>query len=138
MAKRVRRSTFGHMSIADLQAEIKRRSRRLPALLKKRAKVAATLAGIDSEIAALGGNAGGRGSGGGKTGRRRPVNETSLAEALANLLKGKTMSVTDASVAVQKAGYNTNAANFRTIVNQCLISHKKLFKKVARGQYTAA
>jgi hypothetical protein len=48
------------------------------------------------------------------------------------------MGVTEAATAVQKAGYTTNAANFRTIVNACLIKHKKLFKKVSRGQYTAA
>jgi hypothetical protein len=46
------------------------------------------------------------------------------------------MSVTDVTAAVQKAGYNTNAANFRTIVNQCLINSGK-FKRIERGQYTA-
>lgn len=137
MAKRVRSSSLSGMSINELQAEIKRRARRLPAMLKKRAKLAAALAQIDGDIASVGGSAG-RSGGGGKTGRRRPVNDSNLADALANLLKGKTMGVTEASIAVRKAGYNTNAANFRTIVNQCLIKHKKMFKKVARGQYTAA
>ena len=40
--------------------------------------------------------------------------------------------------AVQKAGYKTGAANFRTIVNQSLIKNKAMFKKMGRGEYTAA
>ena len=43
---------------------------------------------------------------------------------------------TDVTEAVQRAGYKTSAANFRTIVNATLLKSPK-FKKVARGQYTA-
>ncbi len=62
-----------------------------------------------------------------------------LPEALHQVLKGKTLSVGEAVEAVQRAGYKTSSNNFRTIVNQQLIAakNKKLFKKVARGQYTA-
>lgn len=59
-----------------------------------------------------------------------------LVEALVKLLKGRTMSVTEMTAAVQKAGYKTTSPNFRTIVNQTLIKSDR-FKKVARGQYTA-
>jgi hypothetical protein len=45
--------------------------------------------------------------------------------------------VTQVAAAVQKAGYKTFAANFRTIVNQTLIKNRKIFKKISRGQYTA-
>jgi hypothetical protein len=136
MAKRPgRRPTLHVLSTTELQAEIRRRSRRLPALMKRRAKVLAKLSAIDADIAAAGGSGGG---GGGITGRRRPQNETNLAEALAKVLKGKTMGVTEVAAAVQKAGYNTNAENFRTIVNQCLIKNRNMFKKVSRGQYTAS
>jgi hypothetical protein len=48
------------------------------------------------------------------------------------------MGVSEAADAVLKAGYQTNAANFRTIVNQTLIKNRSMFKKVGRGQYTAA
>jgi len=48
------------------------------------------------------------------------------------------MGVTEAAEAVKKAGYKTNAANFRVIVNQALLKHRNKFKKVERGQYTAA
>ena len=60
-----------------------------------------------------------------------------LVEALQKTLKGKTMGVTEVTEAVQKNGYKTSAANFRTIVNQTLIKHPKTFKKIARGQYSA-
>ena len=60
-----------------------------------------------------------------------------LVDSLAKVLKSKTLSVTEATEAVQKAGYLTTAANFRTIVNQALIRETKVFKKVSRGQYTA-
>jgi hypothetical protein len=42
--------------------------------------------------------------------------------------------VTDVVELVQKQGYKTTAANFRTIVNQAL-GKKTLFKKISRGIY---
>ena len=72
------------------------------------------------------------------TKRKRPRNETNLVEALAKTLKNKTMSVMETAAAVQKAGYKTTSPNFRTIVNQTLLGYKKVFKKISRGQYTAA
>jgi hypothetical protein len=79
----------------------------------------------------------GSGKGRGAPGRKRPVNDMNLAESLAKVLKNRTMSVTDVTAEVQKAGYKTSAENFRTIVNQTLIRDAR-FKKVSRGQYTAA
>ena len=60
----------------------------------------------------------------------------SLVDALAKVLKGKTMGVAEAGEAVKRVGYKTNAANFRTMVNIALIKGGK-FKRVDRGQYTA-
>jgi hypothetical protein len=60
-----------------------------------------------------------------------------LVEALHDLLKGRTMSVTEIASAVQEAGYRTTSPNFRTIVNQTLINRPELFRRVARGKYTA-
>ncbi len=60
-----------------------------------------------------------------------------LIEALQKVLANKTMSVTDVAEAVRSAGYHTTSDNFRTIVNQALLAHTNLFKKVDRGQYTA-
>jgi hypothetical protein len=61
-----------------------------------------------------------------------------LVEALAAVLKGKTMTVSNAAEAVKKSGYKTNAANFRVMVNQTFIKHRNIFKKVSHGHYTTA
>jgi hypothetical protein len=119
------------LSTTELRAELTRRSRAVGALQRKRARLAEQLAVLDAELAGMGGaitDSTGR--------RRRARNDTNLADKLAEVLKGKTMSVTEAAGAVQQAGYVTTAANFRVIVNQTLIRDKR-FKKVSRGQYTA-
>lgn len=72
----------------------------------------------------------GKGAGG-----KRFKNESTLPDALAAVLKGTTLSVTEAAAAVQKGGYRTAAASFRTMVNVALIKDKR-FKRVGRGQYT--
>ncbi len=123
-----------------IEKEIQRRARKARTLNAKRNRLVAKIAQIDTKIRELGGltGGGGRAVRSAGTGRVRPQNETTLPEALAKVLKGKTMGVTEVAAAVQKAGYKTNAENFRTIVNQALIKHRSLFKKVERGQYTAA
>ncbi|MEM9560690.1 MAG: hypothetical protein AAF995_10315, partial [Planctomycetota bacterium] len=82
----------------------------------------------------------------GRTAGRRPGrpaagkrfrNASNLADALHAVLRGKQMGVTEAAEAVQAAGYQTTAANFRVIVNQTLLKDKRI-KKVSRGVYTAA
>jgi hypothetical protein len=121
-----------------LEMELRRRDRGVRRLQKRRAKLLAKLDQLDAMIRDQGGTiaaargAAARAGGGG----RRPRNEMNLEDALAKVLTGKTMSVTEVAEAVQRAGYRTGAANFRTIVNQCLIRSDK-FKKVSRGQYTA-
>jgi hypothetical protein len=123
--------SLANLSLSELSREIARRERTGKTILRKRERLAAKLRAMDAQIAEMG-----LSGGGSVTGRRRPKNEMNLVDALAKLLDGKTMSVTDVTAAVQKAGYNTNAANFRTIVNQCLINSGK-FKRIDRGQYTA-
>ncbi|HRP63754.1 MAG TPA: hypothetical protein PK400_10705 [Phycisphaerales bacterium] len=136
-------------SLDDLQKEI---SKRLEDLAARRDELAAEIAQIDDLIARGGVGAlvrrgpgrprriGGPAMAAGKTrGRRGPraKNKTNLVEALRGVLTGTTMSVTEVSQAVQTAGYKTKSDNFRTIVNQALINNPSVFKKVARGQYTA-
>lgn len=119
------------MSIGELQAELQRRERGIRKLERRRERLLDELAQVDTELGAVGAlGASGRI-------RRRPRNEMNLVDSLATVLNNKTMSVTDVTQAVQKAGYITTAANFRTIVNQALIREKKVFKKISRGQYTA-
>jgi hypothetical protein len=129
-----KRTGLASLSVTELQKELRRRSRRLPALQRRRDRVAARVAALDEQIAALGGTSR-NGYGGG---RKRPRNEMKLVDALAQTLKGKTMRVMDAAEAVQKAGYRTSATplGFRIMVNQILLKGGP-FKRVARGLYTA-
>lgn len=142
------RQGMSGLTTESLMAELERRQRSVSKLLTKRATLVRSLAKLDMEIKSRGGSVqavhvngqpgpAGQAKGKGKTGRVRPQNDVTLPEALAKLLKGRTMGVSEMTDAVQKSGYKTNADNFRTIVNQALIKHKDLFRKVERGRYTA-
>ncbi len=136
-----RTSALSSLSVSELQREITRREHAVSKWSRKRAQLARKLAALDSKIAANGGMVRGGGvrrpgSGLGMGATTRAANGISLQDALAKILKTKTMSVTDVSQAVQKNGYTTHSPNFRTIVNATLIKHKKMFKRVGRGQYT--
>ncbi len=121
-----RRSLRG-VSTTALEAELARRESEFEGLRREREKLAARLAEIDSILGSHGGT--------GST-RKRPRNKKNLADSLAAVLKGRKLSVTELSEAVQRAGYKTVSPNFRTIVNQTLIKDPKRFKKVSRGVYT--
>ncbi|HZW08961.1 MAG TPA: hypothetical protein VFF69_03580 [Phycisphaerales bacterium] len=150
------------VSTMELRAELERRSRDLDKLEARRDELTAQLEQVEAEISTISsaigaaGRAGrGRGarrgrpagaSGAGRRGGRRaaragggkrPRNAESLEVALAKVLKGKTMGVSEVADAVQKAGYKTSSPNFRTIVNQALL-RSELIKKTGRGAYTAA
>lgn len=123
------------LSTEALQREISRRQTGLKKLQKARAALAAKLAKLDAKLERLGGSVTGGKSVRGGVGRKRPQNKTNLVEALTATMKGKTMTVSEAAAAVKKAGYKTNAANFRVMVNQAFIKHKNLFRKVSHGHY---
>lgn len=137
-------SSLKTLPMAAIQKELSRRARKVGAIQRRRDRAAAKVAKLDAQIAEMGGGISrvggrkGRGSGTGMGARTRSTNSEGLANMLAKVLSGNTLGVTEAAEAVQKAGYSTNAANFRTIVNACLLKHKNLFKKVSRGKYTAA
>ncbi len=141
MAKRGRPSLSG-VSSSTLQAELERREKKNSKLYRQHADLVRRLHALESRIQAAGGSLNGGGGGGGRRGpgggRRRAKNDMSLVEALSKVLKNRTMGVTEVAAAVQKAGYKTTSKTFRTIVNQALIKHTDRFKKVERGQYTAA
>ncbi len=106
-------------------------------LQRKRAQLLAKLAQIDKKLAELGevsSNGTARSVKGG--GRRRAVNKTPLVDALYNVMKGKTMTVSEAAEAVQKAGYKTYSSTFKVMVNMTLAKYTDRFKRVGRGQYT--
>lgn len=153
------KAKLSRVSTVDLRKELNRRQSQVGALMARRTKLAAELASLDAELSAFGeipaapakrgpGRPPGRSAKRGRPGRKprkanrgaktRSENAMTLTASLQKVLKNKTMGVTEVSVAVQKAGYKTNAENFRTIVNQTLIKNPKMFKKISRGQYTAA
>jgi len=128
-----------NMTTDELEKELKRRerdaNRKLRSLEKKRDKLCEQIAELDVQIAEYAAELGvSVRSSNGRRGRR-PRNEASLADSLGKLLKNKIMSVTDAAQAVQEAGYKTTSPNFRTIVNQTLITDTR-FKRTGRGMYT--
>ncbi len=144
------KAKLGNVTTSALRTELDRRARGLDRLETKREKLLEQLEDVEIEIETLSSAIGAgaptgrkkkrgtrRGAGGSKTtSRKRPRNDMNLVDALAKVLKTKTMGVTEVSDAVQKAGYKTSSPNFRTIVNQTLINSGK-FKRVSRGQYTA-
>ncbi|MEX2220123.1 MAG: hypothetical protein WD749_15340 [Phycisphaerales bacterium] len=120
--------------MSDIEREIRRRSRAVGRLQRRRAKLADRIAKLDEQIRAAGGSVSaraGRSAGGG----RRFKNKLTLMDALAKAVGSKTMGVEDAMAAVKKAGYRTASSNFRTQVNIALI--KGPFKRVGRGRYAA-
>lgn len=162
--KRGRRSNVSKISTADLLREVERRRAATAQLAAHRNRLAAELAALEAELATLGAATAaapaapaakaGKGKRGRKKGKSkhaaghakqagigrpglRAGNTMSLADALHQLLTGKTMSVTDATANVQSTGYKTDSPNLRTMVNQQLLSNKSRFKRVSRGQYTA-
>lgn len=157
MAKKKRKKSssaskgLAGVSTAALQAELEHRRSRLGALQSQARELESQLNSLRSEIGAFNGQVSSgkrgrpvgsknksKGIGKGAPGRKRAKNKLSLEEALVKTLKGRTLSVTDVTQAVQTdGGYKTTSDNFRTIVNQALI-RSKAFKKVSRGMYTAA
>lgn len=124
-------SSVASMSTAELQAEISRRQSGVSKLMRKRDRLREQLAEVEAEIAEADPGTSI------PTGGKRHRNESSLVEALAGVLDGVELTVTEMSEAVRAAGYMTTSPNFRTIVNQTLIKNPKLFKRVSRGVYTA-
>jgi hypothetical protein len=138
MAKR----SLSNVSTGELQSELRRRVKERDKLLKKRDKLIDQIEAIDQELDQMGIELIEVGAGGARGGARRggtgkrPRNEMSLVDSLHSVLKGKQMGVSELADAVQSAGYKTTSPNFRTIVNQALISNTDRFKRVERGLYT--
>jgi hypothetical protein len=147
MAKRKRRrgGKLARITVADINAELSRRRAQAGALQRRHDELAAEVAGLRADLEALGSPTGavprGRGRGGRRRGpgaprsRRMPKNKVKLPDALAAVLKGKTMSVAEAGAAVRRAGHKTNARNFYAVVSMALNKSGK-FRRVSRGRYS--
>ncbi|MCX6996232.1 MAG: hypothetical protein NTV49_03905 [Kiritimatiellaeota bacterium] len=145
-----------NLSLQELLAEVHRRQKVLPKLLKQKAKLQQQLTAIAAEIQALGS----AGMKSGKTGMtpgvrktraaktkpaaqaptdhesKRPRNTMSLLNALLTVLQvEKAMSIPEIVAAVKKLGYRSNASNFGMIVSQVLSKAGKKVVRVKRGEY---
>lgn len=127
------RRSLSNMSLSDIRREVARRERYVGTLERRKQRLLRKLDALAAQITANGGS-NGHIQGSGK--RTRARNEVNLIDALAQTLKGKTMSVTEAAEAVQSNGYKTTSPNFRTMVNAALLN-KRRFKRIERGRYTA-
>jgi hypothetical protein len=127
------------LSLAQLERLVRTRRTEMTRLTRQRDKLQKRLDDLNgriSEIAGGPGFAGGMGgrSAGGGGGRAR--NDVSLQDAIHQVLSKASapMAVGDIMEKVRAAGYRSNSANFRGIVNQTLIKDKR-FTSAARGVY---
>lgn len=116
------------LPIAQLEKILQSQRRRLNALEKQRARMRSKLTELDREIASLSGAAAGTAS--------RAHNSMSLVATLQNVFRsaGKPLPVGEILSRVKAAGYRSNSANFRALVNQTLIKEKQ-FVSAGRGIY---
>ena len=130
------------LSINELLAELARRQKRLPKLMKMAARLEQKLAALHQEIQALGGSLPAKrgrvmlpkAEAGAKRSRHR--NKQSLAEVLISVLsKDAPKNIPTIMADVKKAGYKTSSKNFSTIVYQTLARERNRIAKVGRGLY---
>lgn len=127
-------TTVQKLTVDELVKEV---ARRRTQLAKRESQLSAELDGVRAELAALDGAPGEVRPSRNKErrSRSRRRNKLPLSDTLASVFKkNEPMGISEAMSAVQKAGYKTAAANFRTMVNQALLNDER-FKKVGRGQY---
>jgi hypothetical protein len=128
-----------NLSTVDLQKELERRQKSGRKLESRRAKLAAELAQLDGELAALGIKPGAAPAAGrrgrGAKGRSRAKNAVSLPDAIASAMDiGAEASPSEMAVLVQKNGYKTTAANFNMMVSNAMAKDER-FKRLGRGLY---
>jgi septal ring factor EnvC (AmiA/AmiB activator) len=121
-----------NLSLSQLEKMLNQRRRELTRLTRRRATAQRRLEAIDDQIRRLGGSGVSlRASVG-----RRARNDKSLVEVIHEVLQksGRPLRVSAIADAASSAGYRSNSANFRGIVNQMLIKDPR-FTSQNRGFY---
>jgi HB1, ASXL, restriction endonuclease HTH domain len=120
-----------NLSLDQLERILNQRRRELSRLVRRRSTAQRRLDDIDDRIRRLGGGTSVRASVG-----RRARNDKSLVEVIHGVLQkaGRPMRVSAIAEAANSAGYRSNSANFRGIVNQMLIKDSR-FASQSRGFY---
>ncbi|CAA9404559.1 MAG: hypothetical protein AVDCRST_MAG64-1914 [uncultured Phycisphaerae bacterium] len=135
-----------NLNIVELQRILNERKRQLDKLMRRREKLQKQVDAIDAEIGKVagdgiggGGGTGGNGRSGGGAGSRAR-NDRPLPDYIEEVMgkNGKPMRVGEIVDAVKSAGYKSNSASFKNIVNQMLIKERKRFQQVDRGIYGLA
>ncbi len=147
-----KRNSLTSVSLGDLEAELTRRTKKLPRLYQQRDKLEADLASLNEQISLLESISGeetkpaskakkaakkkaAKKTTGKKKPRKRAKNEVPLVDVLAKALEGKgAVGIGEAMDLAKQAGYKSKSKQFRNIVNQTL-SKDARFKKVGRGKY---
>src|SRR3954471_5550908 len=121
-----------NLTLDQLERMLNQKRKELARLSRKRATAQQRLEDIDDRIRRLGGPAGAIRGGGG----RRARNDQSLVEVIHGVLQkaGRPLRVSAIADAANAAGYRSNSANFRGIVNQMLIKDPR-FNSQSRGFY---
>ena len=124
------------MSIADLRQEIERRRKLLPKVIAQRDALNREIAELQGLASPEAREAARPEAAPKKTRKRRmPKNKVRLADALASLMKGKAkVTIGEAMKGVLASGYKSNSKDFRSVVNNMLLTDKR-FKKVGRGVF---
>lgn len=121
------------LTIAELERMLDFRRGKLSKLEKDRARLQRKLDDLDARIRLLNGGAGGVGA---RSASGRAQNPQSLVATMESILReaGKPLAVGDILQKVHAAGYRSNSANFRALINQTLIKDKR-FTAADRGVY---
>jgi hypothetical protein len=129
----MRNGTSGKLTINELERMLAKRRSALDELMRERAQAQKRVDTLDARIRLIRGGAGAAGV----TASGRARNAMSLVAAMSEVLTkaAKPLNVGDIVDKVQAAGYRSNAANFRALVNQTLIKQQKLFANAGRGMY---
>jgi hypothetical protein len=131
----MRRSKLSSVTIVDLQKEIQRRQKLLPSMIAQRDALNCEIAELQGLAMPSVGKQAKREATPKRAVRRRAKNKISLADALAQFLKGKAkVTVGEAMAGVLSAGYKTESKDFRQVVNGTLLKDKQ-FKNVGRGEF---
>ena len=130
-----RPSNGANFNIAQLEQFLNQRRNELNKLYKQRTDLGKKLDGVEREIARLEGGMAGTGRRGGGRGSR-PKNDKPLPDVVEQVMReaGRAMKVPEIAEGALAAGYKSNSANFKGIVNQQLIKDKR-FVQAERGVY---
>jgi hypothetical protein len=129
-----RNASLSNAPLAELTAELKRRSKRLPQLEKHAATLREQLASVEAQIAALSGISSGKARKAKGPGRRPSPSGLTLAEAIAKVVGPTPMSPREIAAAVVAKKLRNKAKTLTTQVSQILGKDQR-FKREGRAQW---